>query len=62
MALLRRDQAKSKNETVTSYSPIAQSLSTELNPAGPMSTDSIGGKHTLLHLLTITHVAVLCIL
>lgn len=34
MALLCRDQAKSKNKLVTSYSPIAQSLlSTELNPA-----------------------------
>ena len=29
---------------------------------GPMSTDSIGGKKYFLHLLTITHVAVLCIL
>jgi len=34
MALLRRDQAKSKNKPVTSYIPIAQSLlSMELNPA-----------------------------
>jgi len=33
MALLRKDQAKSKHEPVTSYSPIAQSLlSMELNP------------------------------
>ena len=34
MALLRKDQAKSKNKQVTSYSPIAHSLlSTGLNPA-----------------------------
>jgi len=33
MALLHKDQAKSKHEPVTSYSPIAQSLlSMELNP------------------------------